>query len=181
MNTAMNLSRTLTTAALAAVLSTPVFAAPNFEGCHQPKSGFATTLCTNTKTCESQTGIFDFILRNADAALEARKLEISGILRGQIGDETNACGLVNAEHLLTDRDMRGSISTGPDVACLSGEGDFVNTLGIGEVIKVVSGDGIYSKVIAGGTVTLRGELGLKSGVNRFVLDVQEGDEVCFSS
>ena len=177
----MKLSRTLAAATLAAVVSTPVFAAPKFEGCYTPKSGFATTLCTNTKTCESQTGIFHFILRNPDAPLGARKLKISGILRGQIGAETNACGLVNAQHVLTDRDLRGSISTGPDVACLSGEGDYVNTLGITEVIQVRSGEGIYSKVIPGGTVTLRGELGLKSGINRFVLDAQDGDEVCFSS
>ncbi len=177
----MNLSRTLTAAALAALVSTPVFAAPNFEGCYKPKSGFATTLCTNTKTCETQTGIFHFILRNPDAPQGARKLKISGILRGRIGNEPNACGLVNAQHVLTDRDLRGSISTGPDVACLSGEGDFVNTLGITEVITVASGDGIYRKVLPGGTVTLRGELGLKSGVNQFVLDMQEGDEVCFSS
>ncbi|MFK8049755.1 MAG: hypothetical protein AB8B81_15115 [Halioglobus sp.] len=177
----MNLSRTLTAAALAAVVSTPVFAAPKFEGCYTPKSGFATTLCTNTKTCESQTGIFHFILRNPDAPQGARKLKLSGILRGSLSEGTNSCGLVDAEHLLTDRDMRGSIKTGPDVACLSGEGDFVNTLGITEVIKVESGEGIYSRVIPGGTVTLRGELGLKSGVNQFVLDAQDGDEVCFSS
>jgi len=176
----MKLSRTLIAAALAALLSSPVFAAPKFEGCYKPKRGFATTLCTNTKSCETQTGIFHFILRNPDAPQGARKLKLSGILRGKIGVESNHCGLVDAQHLLTDRDMRGSISTGPDSACLSGEGDFVETLGITEVIKVQSGEGIYARVIPGGTVTLRGKLGLKSGVNHFVLDVQDSDEVCFS-
>lgn len=148
-------------------------------GCYQPIRGFATSLCTDGAACKTQTGIYKIVLRNPEAPAGQRMLVMSGLFEGALIEMPNVCGAVTAQHVLTDRDNVSSISTGPDVACFTGGGDFVNTVEISETLSVTAGTGAYAKLIPGGTVTLSGKLGLKTGINKFMVNPLPGDELCF--
>ena len=176
----MKITHALTLVVTSTLFATVAAAAPRFEGCYTPIRGFATSLCDNVKACDAQTGIFHIVLRNPAAQPGKRRLTVSGILRGQIVQMPNACGLADAQHVLTDKKNRGTIATGADVGCPNGEGDFLTTIGLNETLTVREGDGIYSNIVPGGTITLRGTLGLVSGINQFELNAQPTDEICFS-
>lgn len=148
-------------------------------GCYKPVRGFATSLCTDGEACKSQAGIYKIVLKNRQGASGERTLVMTGLFEGAILTMPNACGAADAAHVLTDRDKVSSITTGPDVACLTGGGDFVNTVEVVETLSVTGGTGAYSNLIPGGTVTLTGKLGLKTGINKFKVTPMPGDEVCF--
>jgi hypothetical protein len=148
-------------------------------GCYKPISGFATSACTDGESCATQTGVYKIVLKNEQATYGQRVLVLSGTFDGRITAVPNHCGGVNAEHVLTDRDRVSTISTGPDVACFDGGGDFVNKVEIVETLTVKEGTGEYVQLIPGGTVTLTGKLGLKTGINKFKVTPLPGDELCF--
>jgi hypothetical protein len=177
--------RVLTTAAaglLAAAVTTPCLADAQHQGCFVPIRGFATSLCTDAESCSTQAGIYRIVLRNMDEPIGQRRLVISGTFQGEIVAMPNAdCGGATAAHVLNGRDPGDSISTGPDVGCFTGVGDFVNNVEIVETMVVKEGSGIYANVIPGGQVTMTGQLGLKSGINRFKVTPAPEDEVCFGT
>ena len=154
--------------------------APDRElaGCYKPISGFATSACTD-EACTTQTGVYKIVLKNALATYGQRVLVMSGTFDGLITAMPNHCGAADAQHVLTDRDRKSTISTGPDVACLTGGGDFVNNVEIVETLKVRGGTGAYVQLTPGGTVTLTGKLGIKTGINKFKVTPLPGDELCF--
>ena len=179
----MRIARLMPTA-VAALVSAGISATLHAQdsqpvGCYQPIRGFATSLCTDGAACMTQTGIYKIVLRNPQAPTGQRMLVMSGLFEGNLIELPNACGAATAQHVLTDRDKASSITTGPDVACFTGGGDFVNTVEIIETLAVTAGTGIYAKLVPGGTVTLTGKLGLKTGINKFKVTPLPGDEVCF--
>lgn len=151
------------------------------EGCYKPIRGFATSLCTDGDACTEQSGIYKIVLHNAQAPFGQRTLAMSGLFEGLLTVMPNACGAATAQHVLTDRDKVSSITTGPDVACFTGGGDFVNTIEIIETLEVTEGTGVYAGLVPGGTVTLTGKLGLKTGINTFKVTPLPGDEICFGA
>lgn len=179
----MNNIRTLSVAATALVAATIATAVQATDlqpaGCYKPVRGFATSLCTDGEACSSQAGIYKIVLKNRQGATGERTLVMTGLFEGTILTMPNACGAADAAHVLTDRDKVSSITTGPDVACLTGGGDFVNTVEVVETLSVTGGTGTYANLIPGGTVTLTGKLGLKTGINKFKVTPMPGDEVCF--
>lgn len=176
----MTPTRFLAIAAACTVASTSALAITPLEGCYRPAHGFATSLCNDSGTCQSQTGIYRVVLINDDAPRGKRRLILSGMLQGLITEAPNHCGGANLQHLLMEKGMKGSISTGPDEGCPTGGGDFVNTLEITETLSISQGEGIYENIVPGGTITLKGTLGLISGANHFKVDPQPNDQVCFS-
>lgn len=178
----MNIIKSITAAAVA-LLAMSISATGQAEdrvlaGCYKPISGFATSVCTDGVSCDTQTGVYKIVLKNAQATYGQRVVTISGKLEGRITALPNHCGGPTAQHVLTDRDGVSSISTGPDVACPV-RGDFVNNIEIVETLTVTGGTGAYVNLIAGGTVTLTGKLGLKTGINKFKVTPLPEDEVCF--
>lgn len=147
-------------------------------GCYKPVSGFATSACTD-ESCTTQTGVYKIVLKNAQAIYGQRVLVMSGTFDGLITAMPNHCGAADAQHVLTDRDRKSKISTGVDVACFTGGGDFVNNVEIVETLKVSGGTGAYAQLTPGGTVTLTGKLGIKTGINKFKVTPMPGDEICF--
>ena len=172
------------TAAATAILAVSVCASTwaddhELAGCYIPVRGFATSACTDGEACTSQSGVFKIVLKNQQATYGQRSLMISGTFEGLITTMPNDCGAADAQHVLTDRDGESTISTGPDVACFTGGGDFVNNVEITETLRITGGTGAYANLIPGGTVTLTGRLGLTTGINRFRVTPLPGDELCF--
>ena len=161
--------------------SVPAFGDEPLEGCYTPVRGWATSICTESADCSTQEGLYRIVLLNESAPPGLRRLELSGTFEGKLVQMPNACGAATAEHVLNDRRSMGTITTGPDVGCFTGVGDFVNSMQIVETLVVSSGSGIYQHIVPGGTVTLTGRLGLKTGINRFRVTPGPGDEVCFSN
>lgn len=149
------------------------------DGCYKPVSGFATSACTDGEACTTQSGVFKIILKNQQATYGQRSLVLSGTFEGRLTAMPNTCGAADAQHVLTDRYGVSTISTGPDVACFTGGGDFINNVEIIETLHVTGGTGMYANLVPGGTVTLTGTLGLKTGINRFSVTPLPGDELCF--
>lgn len=178
----MNVTKSVSAAAaalLAASISTTGLTEDRvLAGCYKPLSGFATSVCNDGESCDTQSGVYKIVLKNPKATYGQRVLVMSGTFEGRIVDMFNHCAGANAQHVLTDRDRVSTISTGPDVACPIG-GDFVNKIEIVETLEVTGGTGAYVNLIPGGTVTLTGKLGLKSGVNKFKVTPLPGDELCF--
>ena len=179
----MNIIKALPAAA-AALLAASIPAmgqAPDRElaGCYKPISGFATSACTDGEACATQTGVYKIVLKNAQATYGRRVLVLSGTFDGLITAMPNHCGGADAQHVLTDRDRKSTISTGRDVACFTGGGNFPNSVEIVETLTVSGGTGAYVQLIPGGTVTLTGTLGLKTGINKFKVTPLPGDELCF--
>jgi hypothetical protein len=179
----MNKLRTVFVAAIAiltAAITTAVQAADiQPAGCYKPVRGFATSLCTDGESCTKQSGIYKIVLKNSRGATGERTLVMTGLFEGAILTMPNSCGAADAAHVLADRDKVSSITTGPDVACLTGGGDFINTVEVVETLSITGGTGAYSNLVPGGTVTLTGKLGLKTGINKFKVTPMPGDEVCF--
>ena len=179
----MNMKQFVPTAAaslLAASISVAGQAADRIlAGCYKPITGFATSVCTDGEFCDTQAGVYKIVLKNSQATYGKRVLVMSGTFEGLIKTSPNDCGAADAEHLLTDRDGVSTISTGPDVACFTGGGDFVKNVEIVETLKVTGGTGAYVNLIPGGTVTLTGMLGLETGVNKFKVTPLPADELCF--
>ncbi|MEE4144940.1 MAG: hypothetical protein V2I26_09080 [Halieaceae bacterium] len=178
----MNIIKFVSAAAVALlVMSAPATGQAEervLAGCYKPVSGFATSVCTDGDSCETQTGVYKIVLKNPRATYGRRVVVMSGKLEGLITLMGNHCAGVTAQHVLTDRDGTSTISTGGDVACPVG-GDFVNKIEIVETLTVMEGTGEYVNLIPGGTVTMSGKLGLKTGINKFKVAPLPEDEVCF--
>ena len=173
-------------ALLTAAVALPALAADKYHGCYTPLYGFAKSLCTDNETCSSQTGLYRVVLRNEHAPIGKRKLVLSGMFQGlNVTPDPNhiaECVAVSqTTHLLMDKNMAGTLETGPDDVCLTGGGDMVNTIEVVERMAMSGGQGIYSNVIPGGTVTITGTIHRNTGINSFKVTPQPGDEVCFKS
>ena len=179
----LNTVKYLYAAAVAAVAaSIPAMAQAKdhiLAGCYKPVSGFATSVCNGGESCDTQTGVYKIVLKNPQATYAQRVLVMSGTFEGRILTAPNHCGGADAQHILKDRDGVSTISTGPDVACPTG-GDFVNKIEIVETLQLTGGTGEYVNLIPGGTVTLSGKLGMKTGVNKFKVTPTHDDAVCFN-
>lgn len=180
----MKTTRFAAAALLTAAVATPTIAADKLEGCYVPQHGFAKSLCTDSETCASQAGMYRIVLRNESAPLGHRRLVMSGMFQGlnveAPADEVPVCqALASTSHLLMDKGMAGSIETGPDSVCMTGGGDFVNTIEVMEELTVTHGAGIYSNIVPGGRVTLLGTIAIKTGVNSFKVAPQPDDMICF--
>lgn len=178
----MNIAKSVT-AVTVALLAAPISATGQPEdrelaGCYKPLSGFATSVCTDGESCDTQTGVYKIVLKNSKATYGQRVVVMSGTFEGRIVDMPNHCAGANAQHVLTDRDGVSTISTSLDVACPVG-GDFVNNIEVVETLEVNGGTGAYVQLIPGGTVTLTGKLGLKNGINKFKVTPLPGDALCF--
>jgi hypothetical protein len=171
-------------ALLTAAVAAPSLADGKLEGCYVPQYGFAKSLCTDSTTCASQAGLYRIVLRNDAATVGKRRLVMSGMFQGLNVQPTESqvpeCqALASTSHLLMDKGMAGSIETGPDSVCMTGGGDFVNTVEVMETLTVSAGEGIYANIVPGGRVTMLGTIAIKTGVNSFKITPQPEDMICF--
>ena len=180
----MNTSSLVAAALLSAAVAAPSLANDTLQGCYVPQYGFAKSLCTDTGTCEAQTGLYRIVLRNEAAPVGQRRLVMSGMFQGlnvqPTEDEVPDChALTRTSHLLMDKGMAGTVETGPDSVCMTGGGDFVNTVEVMETLTVSGGEGIYANIVPGGRVTMLGTIAIKTGINSFKISPQPEDMICF--
>lgn len=175
----MKIKRHIVLSLLAATWVPSVLAKPEPDGCYRPVEAFAASICTDSVSCDTQSGIFRIKLFNADAPKPKRSLVISGTFNGYILERPNGCFGATVRHVLTADDKGGTLMTGPDMACPTG-GDFLTTVEVVETLQINEGAGIYQNVQPGGTITLKGVLGLTTGTNVFELADAPQDEICFS-